>query len=839
MKFCRLCKLHINSRLKLYVLLFIFLFSFVESIAQDKKVSQKVLNSIKQSSQSMINGKSLQAIIYAKNALEIAMSENDYSVAISKLQLAKAYRLNKKYRESFANYWDSFLYFRTINETDKSIDALFGIGSLFKKIKLNNKAIKYYLSADSMLVFTTKTNFRIPVKYELANAYYSESDYYNSLLFFQELKKYSIQYKNIEKQIIAIRGISDCNSKMGEYSSAISNELSLVTVFKRLRNYNELAYTYIRVGYWYSRINNDRKAIEYYELNNIEKLNDTLRLMIQYNRANSYANLKQFSMASKILKSELKDVRIRNSSLYYAKILNLWALLPMYQMEIKKSVLRIDSLNSANERISNLHIKNMIYSTIFTIYEKNKDYKQALVFVKKYNAIQQQIYANELNSIKILYLNFQIASFEEKEYQIGKVTKKNNALEIEKLESLQKQKEQEWKLLKYRQNQNILEQQNKILEQKRINDSLDVQNKLYLANKAVRDKEINEVRNKIELEKAANKTLIAERENERLIRNRKYLAIIFGIIILALVLLLLGYLRNKKLNRLLENRNRDLAKLNIETEDALNKLKETQSQLIESERLASLGQLTAGIAHEIRNPLNFINNFSALIDELFDELEETIAEINIPEGELKEDLFEVLNSIKNNNAKVNKHGKRAARIISSMLEVSSGAVADFRESDVNQLVKDATNLAYQGVRGDIPGFSLEIEYDMDTSIGNMPILHQDLGRVIINIVNNACHALYDKFKVDKSFKAVLKISTKNLDSEYIIAIEDNGKGMNEEVKSKLFNPFFTTKPTGKGTGLGMSMSYDIITKKHKGRISVESIEGEFAKVIIEIPKKIK
>ena len=212
--------------------------------------------------------------------------------------------------------------------------------------------------------------------------------------------------------------------------------------------------------------------------------------------------------------------------------------------------------------------------------------------------------------------------------------------------------------------------------------------------------------------------------------------------------------------------------------------------------------------------------------------------MEIPDGELREDLMEILDSIKNNNEKVNKHGKRAARIISSMLEVSSGAIADFRESDVNQLVKDATNLAYQGVRGDIPGFSLEIEYNLDSSIGNVSLLHQDLGRVVINIVNNACHALYDKFKQDKAFKAVLKVSTKNMNTMYIIAIEDNGKGMNEEVQSKLFNPFFTTKPTGKGTGLGMSMSYDIITKKHKGKIRVESVEGVFTKVIIEIPKKI-
>ena len=838
MKLSKFSKLHINRRLKVLVLSFAFLLFAVSSVAQDNTISQEVSKLINQSTQSIISENASEAINYAKNAVELALGENDYSLAVSKLQLAKAYDFSKEYRNSFSNYWDSYVYFKEIKETNKSIEALYGIAGLFEKVHLYEKAISYYKSADSLLLFTTKTVFRVPIKYRLANSFYKEKEYNNALTFFQELKMYSIQYKDIEKQIIAVRGISDCDSKLGEYSSAISNELSLVSIFKRLNNENELACSYNRIGLWYSKSNNDSKAIEFYELMEVESLHDSLRVVIQYNRANSYVNLKDFSTAKSIIDNQLRFGRIKDYHLYYAKTLNLWALMPMYQDKIAKSVSRIDSLSRASERIYDLHIKNMLYSTIYSIYEKDSDYKKALFYVKKYNATQQQINANELNRKKELYLGFQSASFREKEYQMGNVQKKVDALEVEKLQSDQKQKEQEWALIKYRQNQNILEQKNQLLEQKRVNDSLAVQNKLFMANRAIKEKEISDAKNKIELEKAANKTLIAEKENERLIRNRKYLAVIFGIIILALVLLLLGYLKNKKLNKLLENRNKELAKLHRETKDALNKLKETQSQLIESERLASLGQLTAGIAHEIRNPLNFVNNFSSLIEELFEELEETIGEMEIPDGELREDLMEILDSIKNNNEKVNKHGKRAARIISSMLEVSSGAIADFRKSDVNQLVKDATNLAYQGVRGDIPGFSLEIEYNLDSSIGNVSLLHQDLGRVIINIVNNACHALYDKYKLDKVFKAVLKVSTKNMNTMYIIAIEDNGKGMNEEVKSKLFNPFFTTKPTGKGTGLGMSMSYDIITKKHKGKIRVESVEGVFTKVIIEIPKKI-
>ncbi len=210
----------------------------------------------------------------------------------------------------------------------------------------------------------------------------------------------------------------------------------------------------------------------------------------------------------------------------------------------------------------------------------------------------------------------------------------------------------------------------------------------------------------------------------------------------------------------------------------------------------------------------------------------------MPEGELKVELFEILNSIKANNEKVNKHGKRAARIISSMLDVSRSGVGNFGETDINQLVKDSAELAYQGVRGDISALTIDVKYNLDDSIGNMSVIHQDLGRVVINIVNNACHALNDKKNNNDGFIPEIIIVTKNHSKNIEIIIEDNGKGMSKDVQNKIFNPFFTTKPVGKGTGLGMTMTYDIVTKKHKGSIKIESEVDKFTRIIITIPKKL-
>ena len=271
----------------------------------------------------------------------------------------------------------------------------------------------------------------------------------------------------------------------------------------------------------------------------------------------------------------------------------------------------------------------------------------------------------------------------------------------------------------------------------------------------------------------------------------------------------------------------------------LQNLKSTQTQLIQSEKLASLGELTAGIAHEIQNPLNFVNNFSSLSVELADELNEFITGIK---DKISDDQFadvdEVIGMIKSNVKKINEHGKRAESIVKGMLQHSRGKSGEFELTDINNMVTEYVNLAYHGMRAKDKSFNTAIRTQLDPGVGKASIIPQDLSRVVLNIVNNSCYALDEKTKRGiPGFAPEVVVSTRKINDKIEIRIKDNGTGIPQHVIDKIFNPFFTTKPTGKGTGLGLSMSYDIVTKMHKGNLEVNSKEGEYTEFIITIPEK--
>jgi signal transduction histidine kinase len=270
-------------------------------------------------------------------------------------------------------------------------------------------------------------------------------------------------------------------------------------------------------------------------------------------------------------------------------------------------------------------------------------------------------------------------------------------------------------------------------------------------------------------------------------------------------------------------------------------LKDAQTRLIQSEKLASLGQLTAGIAHEIQNPLNFVNNFAVLTMDLIDEMDEYFEkEKDSISTDSAENIKDLLKMIRDNSAKINEHGKRAEGIVKGMLQHSRGKSGELQVIDINSLVKEYVNLAYHGVRAVNKEFNTRFENDYDESMGKMAVVPQDLSRVVLNIVNNACYAVWEKIVQKKGdYSPVISISTKKNENDFILRFRDNGTGMPESVRQKIFQPFFTTKPTGKGTGLGLSMSYDIILNIHKGSLDVISQEGEFTEFIITIPANLK
>ncbi|WP_232304832.1 sensor histidine kinase [Maribacter thermophilus] len=257
-----------------------------------------------------------------------------------------------------------------------------------------------------------------------------------------------------------------------------------------------------------------------------------------------------------------------------------------------------------------------------------------------------------------------------------------------------------------------------------------------------------------------------------------------------------------------------------ELNQSLEELKATQSQLIQSEKMASLGELTAGIAHEIQNPLNFVNNFSEVSNELIDEMNE-----ELDKGDLEE-VKAISLDIKQNLEKINHHGKRADNIVKGMLQHSRSSSGTKEPTDINALADEYLRLAYHGLRAKDKSFNAELITDFDESIGKVNIVPQDMGRVILNLITNAFYAVNEKKQRDVSFKPIVTVSTKKSDEHITISVSDNGDGIPEKVKEKIFQPFFTTKPTGQGTGLGLSMSYDIITKGHSGELLVTTQQGE-------------
>ncbi|MCX6225507.1 MAG: ATP-binding protein [Bacteroidia bacterium] len=271
----------------------------------------------------------------------------------------------------------------------------------------------------------------------------------------------------------------------------------------------------------------------------------------------------------------------------------------------------------------------------------------------------------------------------------------------------------------------------------------------------------------------------------------------------------------------------------------LQNLKDTQDQLVQSEKLASLGALIAGIAHEIQNPLNFVNNFSSLSADLADELLDFLNEMKDTLTPAKyADIGEVIGMIKGNVEKIHDHGQRAESIVKGMLQHSRGKTGEFEQVAINNLVSEYVNLAYHGMRAKDKSFNTSIKTQLDPEVGKASIIPQDLSRVILNIVNNSCYALDEKVKKGiPGYSPEVIISTKKIGDKIEIGIRDNGTGIPEQVREKIFNPFFTTKPTGQGTGLGLSLSFDIVTQIHKGKLEVRSKEGEFTEFIITIPEK--
>ena len=283
----------------------------------------------------------------------------------------------------------------------------------------------------------------------------------------------------------------------------------------------------------------------------------------------------------------------------------------------------------------------------------------------------------------------------------------------------------------------------------------------------------------------------------------------------------------------LKAQNEELKKqVSIRTEElnkSLNDLKATQQQLIQSEKMASLGELTAGIAHEIQNPLNFVNNFSEVNEELIKELKNEAVKGNL------EEVKAIANDIEFNSEKISHHGKRADAIVKGMLQHSRSSSGQKELTDINALANEYLRLAYHGLRAKDKSFNATIKTDLDETIGKLNIVPQEIGRVILNLITNAFYTVSEKKKqAGDDYQPTVTVNTKKMNDAIEVTVKDNGNGIPSKVLDKIFQPFFTTKPTGQGTGLGLSLSYDIV-KAHGGELKVETKEGEGSEFVIHLP----
>jgi len=306
--------------------------------------------------------------------------------------------------------------------------------------------------------------------------------------------------------------------------------------------------------------------------------------------------------------------------------------------------------------------------------------------------------------------------------------------------------------------------------------------------------------------------------------------IIGGLCILVLAVLSIAFFQWRN-NKHKQRANSLLQQQNEKIEYTLSELKSTQAQLIQSEKMASLGELTAGIAHEIQNPLNFVNNFSEVSNELIVEMNDELDKGDIAEAK------SIANDIQQNLEKINHHGKRADAIVKGMLQHSQTSTGQKEPTDINKLADEYLRLAYHGLRAKDKSFNVSLKTEYDDSIGNIHIIPQDIRRVLLNLYNNAFYAVAEKGKqTTEDFEPTVSVQTKKSGDNIFISVKDNGNGIPQKIVDKIFQPFFTTKPTGQGTGLGLSLSYDII-KAHGGEIKVETKEGEGTAFNIILPLK--
>jgi signal transduction histidine kinase/tetratricopeptide (TPR) repeat protein len=610
------------------------------------------------------------------------------------------------------------------------------------------------------------------------------------------------------------------------YTEALNSYQAAKKYAREQDNKEVLANAYINVGNTYMEMGNTPEALKAFE----EALNLAEQAGSKKSIASAQGNLgiiySKTGRTTEAIKSYEQTIKLYEQlgakegiSIGYLEIGKVY-------FNTKQPDLGKEWLNKALQIAKEIDYKDVIsqsYLLLMQIDTSKGDYISALEHHKLHITYRDSI-ANAEAAKHLIEQRMQYA-FSKKEDSL----RLQQALIAEKLEKqtlLTKQQQQE---LLLKQSSLELAQREKDLQMLRF---LKTQAELQLSNEQ-KEKKLTLAEQERALQQSQLEKQTLQNEQTLLLKDKQLTAQrsqrnfwLAGAI--ALFLLSFFIFRN---NRNQRKANARLQQQQAKTEQALKELKSTQAQLIQSEKMASLGELTAGIAHEIQNPLNFVNNFSELNDEMLDEMKH-----ELQSGKF-EDAFAAAEVIKENNSKINHHGKRADAIVKGMLQHSRAGSRKKESIDINTLADEYLRLSYHGLRAKDKDFNANFTSDFDKSIGRIEVVPQDIGRVLLNLYNNAFYAVNEKKKeLYGTFEPTVSVTTKKLRDKVEISVRDNGTGIPQKALDKIYQPFFTTKPTGQGTGLGLSLSYDII-KAHGGELKVETKEGEGAEFMIFLPLK--
>jgi signal transduction histidine kinase len=570
----------------------------------------------------------------------------------------------------------------------------------------------------------------------------------------------------------------------GRYADALSNYFQALKISQQLDDKEGVAKIYNSIGILYAEQNNSKLAITYYQkareiAESID--NDRLIQIFLLNIGTDYAFLNQLDSAQFYTEKAFKLAQNSNSSNINVLLMNLGNI--NYRKQNFPAALNYYHRSIPLSKVQ--HDNRMLSQTYFEmarLFKESNQRDSCLLYAK--NALTL---AEEANNLRYLH---QITSLLSELYENSNP---KTSLDYFK-------------------------------------ESMAMRDSLFSIDKATRLRNIgfNEEMRKQEL-------AVLEEKSETNQKIGVLIGLAIGLLLLAFVLYR-NNMRKEQVNLLLAQQNQDIEEERNKVEESLKKLKLTQNQLIQSEKLASLGELTAGIAHEIQNPLNFVTNFSEVSIEIIEELEEILNKEHTTTDE-KAESVEVLNEIKENQGRILEHGKRASDIVTSMLEHSRGNVGERREIDINKLCDEYVRLSFHGMRAKDKAFNANYILELDSKLPMYTGVSQDIGRVLLNLMNNAFYAVNKRRAGESSsYEPKVVVSTITIGSQFLeIQVKDNGMGMNKEVQQKIFQPFFTTKPTGEGTGLGLSLSYDIITKGNNGMMTVKSEVDSGTTFTIKLP----